>query len=280
MNHRVCGTRVKYVIDKCRCERCRAANAAAYWAYKKHKAKLAFGAATPFYVDAEPARRHVRGLMAAGIGWQRIARLSGVPTGAVSKLLYGDGPRGMAPSKRIRPETECKLLAVTSALLADGARVDGTGVRRRLRALVAIGWSQSELARRLGMGGPTNFTPLISGGRKVLVSTARAVGELYEQLWATPPKADDHRSRISASRAKRLAATRGWVPPLAWDDDTIDDPDASPDLGEPDGRRALDLGEVAHLRAGGCSDEEIARRLGVAVTTIKWAVCPSRAAAS
>jgi len=31
--------------------------------------------------------------------------------------------------------------------------------------------------------------------------------------------------------ATRRAAARGWAPPLAWDDDTIDDPNATPDLG-------------------------------------------------
>ena len=35
----------------------------------------------------------------------------------------------------------------------------------------------------------------------------------------------------SATRTRRWAAARGYLPPLAWDDDTIDQPDGRPELG-------------------------------------------------
>jgi hypothetical protein len=62
------------------------------------------------YVDAGPARQHLRTLAAAGIGWRRAARLSAVSTGAVSKILYG-GPGQRPPSQRIRPQTAAAILA-------------------------------------------------------------------------------------------------------------------------------------------------------------------------
>jgi hypothetical protein len=111
---RLHGTRARYVMGPgpgqgpgCRCAPCRAANRAA----ENQRTKLiAYGRWQP-YVDAGPAREHVRQLAARGIGWKQAAMLAGVPTGAMSKLLYG-GPGGRPPSQRVRPGTAAAILAV------------------------------------------------------------------------------------------------------------------------------------------------------------------------
>lgn len=237
MSERPHGTRAKYAVDRCRCEPCKAANRAA----ENHRYRQqAYGRWQP-YVDAEPARAHVRKLMDYGIGWQRIARLAGVSTGALSKLLYGDSQRNLAPSKRIRPETATKLLAVQPdpALLADLASIDGTGTRRRLRALVTAGWPQGQLADRIGMN-RGNFATLMAADGPVHMTTARAVRRLYDRLWQQQP-AEHGVTAQAISRARNHAAARGWAPAGAWDDDVIDDPAAHPDwtgrCGTPEGYR-------------------------------------------
>lgn len=224
------GTHAAYVIDRCRCRACRDASAA----YERRRAKnRAYGRQA--YVDAQPAREHVERLQSEGMGWKRIARAAGIETSVVWKLLYGDPSRNMPPTRRVRPATAEKLLAVTVDL-APGAKVDSTGTTRRLQALVAMGWSQSELARRLGMLS-SNLGPVIHGKRGVTQATADAVRDLYDQLWSTPAPPSGRHGAVPA-KTRNYAARMGWVGPLAWDDDTIDDPDATPDLGEPeDGRR-------------------------------------------
>lgn len=207
---------------------------------RNRRRQQAYGQWQP-YVDAEPARAHVRRLMAYGIGWMRLAELAGVPKSTVEKLLYGCPPRGMAPSKRIRPKTAGKLLAVRPdpGLLAGAADADATGTRRRLQALVAAGWPQSHLAARLGMQrasfGKTLRHPC------VLVSTERATRTLYDQLWNLDPR-DHGISLHSYNRARSHAATHRWAPAGAWDDDEIDNPDALADwtgaCGTPKGYRA------------------------------------------
>lgn len=215
--------RVKYVVERCRCDVCReAANA-----YERHRARQrAYG--RPAYVDAEPARQHVQALREAGIGWKRVAMLAGLQPSVLYKLVYGDQKRFGRPSKRIRAATEQKILAVEATLdnVADATPVDATGARRRLQALVAIGWSQSKLATRLGVR-PTNFSTTMRS-TKLRADTVRAVHALYEELWNTPPVADTHREKIAFSRSVRHAAEQGWAPPMAWDDETIDDPAARP----------------------------------------------------
>jgi len=210
------GTRARYVMGEgpgktagCRCDACTAANRA-YAAQRERQ--QAYGRWAP-RVDAGPAKEHLRALSAAGIGWKRAAELSGVSTGAVSKLLFG-GPGDRPPARRIRPETEQKLLAVPLAApsLAAAAVVDATATRRRLQALVARGYSQAALAARLGIQ-RSNFGQAAAG--KVTAATERAVSDLYDELWNVPPDESTHRARISVSRARSYAAARGWCPPRA-----------------------------------------------------------------
>ena len=225
----------KYHLENCRCLVCR--KAASDYDNNRRRA-IAYGRWQPF-VDAEPVRQHVRALSEAGIGWMRLARLAGVPRGSISKLLYGDPQRGLAPTKGMRAKNALAILAVQPTLdnLGDGTRIDGTGTRRRLQALAAAGWTQSELARRIGME-PANFCKTITS-RFVAVSTARAANDLYEQLWRADPTqygVPPHR----AAYARKLAAAKQWAPVGAWDDDRIDDPEAFPDwtgwCGTPRGR--------------------------------------------
>lgn len=225
----------KYHLEKCRCPIC--CKAARDYENNRYRA-IAYGRWQPF-VDAEPVRQHVRALGEFGIGWIRVAKLAGVSTGGVSKLLYGDRPRGLAPTKRVRPDTALKLLAVEPILenLGDRTTINGTGTRRRLQALVCAGWTQSELARRLGMN-RANFSRTIVSSL-VEVATVKAVRALYDELWRVDPVTAGV-PEFRAAAARLIAVSNRWAPIGAWDDDRIDDPDAFPDwtgyCGTPKGR--------------------------------------------
>lgn len=278
------GTRARYVHGPgpgrgpgCRCEACTAANRRAA---SDRDRQIVYGRWQP-YIDAGPAREHLQALSQAGVGWKRAAAAAGVSTGAVSKLLYG-GPGNRPPARRIRRETAAAILAVGASAdqLAPGALADSTGTRRRLHALVATGWSQARLARELGMTG-ANFGAMMRRDQ-VTAGTAREVGDLYDRLWNQPPPEHDQRTRIAASRARRHAADRGWAPPLAWDDDLIDDPSATPAQGwqRPARRPSADLAEEAEelSRREGYTREHAAARLGVSVSALDMALRRSRQA--
>lgn len=253
------GNRVRYVIDKCRCRPCRDSAAA----YTRDLARRhLYGKVT--YVNADPARAHVQSLQEQGMGWKRIARQAGIDTSILWKLLYGDSTRNMSPSKRIRPATEAKILAVTLDL-AGGAKIDSTGTARRIQALVAIGWSQSKIAARLGIL-RSNFTTLAQGGTPVTVARAKAVADLYDQLWDQTPPHIEWRDHIAYSCAINYAVAYNWFVPLAWDDEDIDNPDAQPDLGQdtrvPSGGR-IHLEDVEFLIGTGLTLSQVTHRLGV-----------------
>lgn len=212
------GTRACYVLDRCRCLPCARDNARVEGIRIR---QTAYGRWVP-YVDAGPAREHVEQLRAAGMGLKLIAKAAGVPHGALAKLIYGEARRGLAPSKRIRPHTEAAILACHADLEHLGARVavDATGVHRRLQALISLGWSQAELARRLGMSG-ANFGKVLQ--RPTCgASTALRVRRLYDEMLHQLPPETTRAERQVASAARNYAARRGWRPPMWWDVDDLD----------------------------------------------------------
>lgn len=179
------------------------------------------------FVDAEPVRKHARGLEAAGIGWRRVAELAGLSPSVVAQLLYGS--KTAPPSRQVRPATAERILAVQADAEAPAAAglVDATGTRRRLQALVAIGWSPTWIAAELDLT-QDELDDILHTDQRVCASTDRAVRALYERWWDCPPPQETDRQRTAASLARDLAASYQWAPPMGWDDAAIDDPDAVP----------------------------------------------------
>jgi hypothetical protein len=252
------GTLSRHKSHSCKCEPCRKAGRE----YMSRRYRLiAYGRWQP-YVDAAPVRAHIRMLCTYGIGIPQTRQLSGVSNGSISRLLYGRGERG--PSRRVRTQTADRILAIKPSLdaAAPSALVDGTGTQRRLQALVAVGWPQKELARRLGLDRNTvndqvNLTTPAYG------STARAVRDLYDELWNVDPLQTGVGKRW-VFEAKALAKARGWVPPGAWDDDYIDSPAAVPDVGEHVAQYVSLTEDAEWLMASqGYTQELAAHRLGV-----------------
>lgn len=211
-------------------------------AYERHRHRMiAYGRWQP-YVDAEPVRDHVRQLMSDGLSRRRIAALADVTNTTVIRLLYGQGKK--PPSRKIRTESAQALLEIRSRLeiLGPTARIDATGTRRRLQALVALGWSRTKLAEALG--GHRDVVSRYMLRDQVTVATARAVRSLYDRMWDTAPPEHDRWDASAAAYARRTAERRGWAPPMAWDDETIDDPAAKPHIEAP-----VVIDEVAVKRA-------------------------------
>jgi DNA-binding transcriptional MerR regulator len=188
---------------------------------------------------------------------------------------------GAVMTARVRPSVQLPLVALVHgereatrdprsartryktlhcAGLLPPAWVDPTGTRRRIQALVRVGWPLREIFTRLGYG-PRSRPANVLYGRQVHRSTALRVAAVYDELSMTPGP-----SSLAAARA----AGKGWAPPLAWDDDTIDDPAAAPAGHQAGGSpRGATVEDEAFLRQVGCSDEEIAGRLGVTVEALE-----------
>lgn len=170
-------------------------------------------------VPVIPVRDHLLLLRDVhGLGLERIADASGIARGTLDNIVYGKGARNRMPlsERTIDPAVAAIVLDIRPSDVPP-AKVDATGTIRRLRALVAIGYLQSDLSRCLGWDSAT--TAQVTGGRRKRVSseTAAAVRALFDELWDAPLT-----GTTEAQRARRQAAVKGWQGPLAWDD--IDNP--------------------------------------------------------
>jgi len=232
----------RYKLDGCRCYTCGWA-VAQYRDTREHA--IRHGQWQPF-TDAEPVRQHIRNLQACGLGLRRIADVAGVDRQRLQALLHGRPDRGTGPQEKTRPAIAAAVLAVEPTLDNLGAAtiINATGTRRRLQALIAGGWPQHHLAVRLGMT-DSNFGDTLRRDR-TLVRTARAVRALYDDLWRADPR-EHGASQAGVTRARRHAAANGWAPVGAWDDDSIDDPNAFPDW---TGQCGTSEGASAHYNAG------------------------------
>jgi hypothetical protein len=182
-SHRPHGTYAKYVIERCGCSACRKAN-------NDYELRRTRAIARPDevwlpYVPAGPARRHLAELAANGVGYKTVARLSGVGTGTLSKLIYGDRTRGMAPSKRIRRTTLEAILAVRPEQATGAQKVPAGPTWALLDELLAAGYSRTHLAAALGSRGTR---PALQVQRDMVrASTARKVERLHRRLKDVPP---------------------------------------------------------------------------------------------
>lgn len=168
------------------------------------------------YTPSAPLTAHVRGLVRSGRSLQGIADETGLSVTTVGRIRAGGGaPVWLTTAERLlaaRPVQDPKAL------------VGATGTVRRLQALVVMGHAQKTLAAEI----PCAYTyiSMLTHDRRDRVTTVteQAVRRMYGRLSMTSGP---------SGHGRALAARYGWHGPLAWDDDTIDDPTAVPQLDAP-----------------------------------------------
>lgn len=198
--------------------------ASARWQVRRRQL-MSYGQWEPF-VDAEPVRAHLRKVNAAGMPYMAIAeRLGLAQNSSLQHLVWGRGSYG--PGKQVRRETAELVLSYWPSLddFPDAARIDATGTRRRIQALAVRGWSRQWMAEQIGIR-EDHFRKSCSRDR-VTARLARSVAALYDGWWNQDPIEHGLPMR-SVSRVRSDAARSGFHSALAWDDDTIDDPNAVP----------------------------------------------------
>lgn len=197
------GTRAKYTFEKCRCEPCREAN-------REYAKRTSLWNYRPAQVDAHPVREHLENLMSSkyhgahdGMGRRRIAKISGVNEGVISRLLYGRD--GKLP-KRIKRENAERLMAVREDL-SPAAVIDAGETWRYLNELIDFGFAKTRIARALGQ---SKHGGLQVGKVRVTLKTARAVERLH---WKVFEASVGFRRRCGCSMpdhvAEELDAERG-----------------------------------------------------------------------
>lgn len=204
-------------------------------------------------IDAAPVWRHVDKLQAEGWNYARIAAAAGV----TGELLH----QRLATIHKRRART---ILGVDRAAMfaaaPDDSQVPAIGAQRRIQALMALGWPARDILPATCMAGQV----IRPGRRTVSALTWRAVSDSYDRL---------SMSRGTGKLALNRARREGWPPPLCWDDDDIDDPNAQPFGGrkprdDRTGSHADRIESVQKMTGAGHSAAKIAAELGVSQRTV------------
>lgn len=180
-------------------------------------------------VPAGPSMEHVRKLSAARLTKQQIARETGVEPSTVARLLAGE-------QKTVMRTTEQKILAVPLDVRVTLGDVPALGAIRRVRALYALGHFNREIAAEAGVS--RDMVCALAAGQWPTLNVRRDEGirRAYDRL---------SMSVGESWKTRRLAEREGWAPPLAWDDEAIDDPKGRPRRGT---RSRAGVDEAAAMR--------------------------------
>lgn len=209
----------------------------------------------PNRLPADTARQHLQKLKTT-MSWTRIAAESGCSACSLRQIADGR-------TTRINGVTHAKIMAAQPAPTRDGGfYIDSTGSVRRVRALMARGHSQDAIAAaadtvqcRVGY--------LARGQKRMRQMLADKIERAYQQLAGHDG---------TSTRARNLAASKGWQDPAYWEDvDRIDDPTFDPNAidsrTESLGADGIELIELQRYKP-----EFAARRLGVQEDTLTQAI--------
>ncbi|MFW5415061.1 hypothetical protein J0910_00505 [Nocardiopsis sp. CNT-189] len=183
--------------------------------YSRHRRRrIAEGRWSP-WGDLEQVRARVRALEAAGHTRRSIATAAGLADETVQHL--------MSPKARQVKAFVADAILAADPWSASAGYLPAIGATRRLQALAALGWTIQDAAAHTGLASSTIAEIRRGGHRHVQAPTHRAIVAAYDQLSMRRPLATP-----GAAVTRGKAARRNWAPPLAWDDDSIDDPAAVP----------------------------------------------------
>lgn len=210
---------------------------------RRRRARIARGETC--WGDLDAVIAHIGALRAVGMSVPKIARAAGVGAATLTRIIWP--PRRGSPAKRVTVSVAERVLRVRfdPSQLPPATVIDATGTRRRLQALAVAGWSFLALAEEYGTGDRQQIRTLAESDR-CCAGTHVRVADMFRRLWLVdPPKS----RRSTQTRFRMMVERKGWVGIGAWDDDTIDDPNAVPDL-QGDGEPVVDDVKVTIVLEG------------------------------
>lgn len=262
MAHLEHGRLTTYVNHRCRCVPCTAASRA----YGRSRYRLRGYGLLPQLTPLDELTTHLAWLSSYGIGWEQVASLAGIGRTTVSAILY--------PSTRRRGATARvaeQILAVLPTMdnAAPAALIDAAGTRRRLGALMLQGHTLTAIQAELEV----SALGRVLTRDRVTARVARQVRDYYELHWNDQPCTDTPHQAAAAARVIARARAAGYLPVLAWDEDQIDDPTATPTIDvvrRPlPGGRLFHLEDIEFLARHGATWEQIEDRTGAKRNSIE-----------
>jgi transcriptional regulator with XRE-family HTH domain len=150
-------------------------------------------------------------LLGRGLTVTQVARESGLQPSTIRRLVGGQ--------KDILAANAAKVFRVPLGVRVSCGDVSAVGAVRRVRALYALGHLNRVIAQEAGVSRDTVCALAAGSWSSLKVAADDGIRSAYDRL----------SMRTGTSwKTRQLAERNGWAPPLAWDDETIDDPQAVP----------------------------------------------------
>lgn len=204
------GTRAGYLAG-CTCEPCVKAHSRYC---KEYHWRRMNGATLTVDFDTE-VRPHVERLLTM-VSKSGVAFAAGTTSGHLCRLLTGQ-------NTRLHKNTADRLLAVTLDSIPDRQFVNARGARRRVQALMRLGYPMRHVAVRVGYE-KTNMRNLVRGdSTTITAATHRKIAAAFDAMCMRVPTGVEPKDRAQITRARRRGEAEGWAYPLDWDDIDFDD---------------------------------------------------------
>ena len=130
-------------------------------------------------VDVGPARAHLEKLRGSRMSWRAISEVCGVTPSALCSI-------GLGRTQTINPDRAARILAVRPKAAFVRTNVDGfvpaVGARRRIRALLAIGWTHASICTAAGLPPTRSAVSLSQAGDFVALATHDRIAAAYDEL--------------------------------------------------------------------------------------------------
>jgi hypothetical protein len=115
---------------------------------------------------------------------------------------YANGTKPCTPCREAKAAYRQKY-AIRRYQARRPLTVDATGTRRRLHALMVLGWPTSAIGAELGVS--EDAVKLWTWNGRVRLETAAKVAALYDRWWDRPGP---------SKRTAAYAARKGWLVPM------------------------------------------------------------------
>lgn len=175
----------------------------------------------PVEADATPFKERIRQFLDLGYSYTMLEALTGVERHTFARALLKDRQRVLEDNiEKLNRVPLTPLWQMWRRDLGCDYKVPSYLASRRIRALMAVGYTTTYIAQETGL---TNRTiGRLAHKEKecdfIMRSNLVKIAEVYDRLWDQEPPVPHHRSLLT----KYIQ----WPLPIEWDEDELDHPDS------------------------------------------------------
>lgn len=187
---------------------------------RQRKAALKNGTWEPVQVDAGSFKERLKKFLDLGYNYSMLQVLTGTDRSTMLRAVNDDKKTVIAENvKRLERVPLTPLYELWRTDIGVDYKVPSYLASRRIRALMAKGYTTTTLGEETGLGRKTVARLAHQEvSETVFRSSLVRIAEAYDRLWDQEPPTPYHRSN--------LTRYSHWPLPIEWDDEELDHPDA------------------------------------------------------